>query len=115
MSNNYYRSGIVGITWGCTPSSGLGIVTDTTKSSKCGIFQEVTNEYGQVVGVITDDVITDLTINLICTTGTAPIPGDTLTYNSNKYIVESYEQKNSQKSTQLGSVKVKSYQYITLT
>ncbi len=83
MAANTY--GITGLSYGVPVWAGY-IVNGYTNTSKCNIEAKVYNETGSLVVERYDNRQNDISLEVMVVTGSAPIPGNVITYDSIKYI-----------------------------
>ena len=88
--------GLSTATYGVVPLTGF-VVQTSTISTKEGVNAVILNETGQEVTRRYDDLINELSLDMIVTSGTPPVPGQTLTYNSIVYEVQTCEVKSANK------------------
>ena len=96
--------GLTSVVYGVPALTGF-VVQSSTISTKDGVMAIVLNETGQQVVRRYDDQINELTLDMIVNGGTAPIPGQTLTYNSILYEVQTCDVKSANKDFQKVTVK----------
>jgi len=100
-------------TFGVTPLTGF-VVQSTTLTTKCNVFNQVMNENGQLVTQRFDDQSNELSLDMIVSSGSAPVPGQLLTYNALLYAILNVDYKTSNKDFPRVTVKCQSSQYLTL-
>ena len=98
--------GLSSATYGVIPLTGF-VVQTSTISTKEGVNAVILNETGQEVTRRYDDQINELSLDMIVTTGSIPIPGQTLTYNSILYEVLTCDIKSQNKDWKKCTVKCK--------
>ena len=100
-------------TYGAGTLTGV-VVQSATNSTKNNIAAEVFNETGQRVFCRYDDLTTEVTIEGIINSGTLPVPGTTISYNSVTYELLSVDVKYDNKNFQMLTLKGKHSAYLSL-
>lgn len=111
MAANTY--GLTAVTWGVPVFTGF-VVQSSSIATKNNVEAIVVNETGQEVHWRFDDLMNELSLEMLITTGTSPAPGAEITYNSIKYVVTACDVKSANKAFTVVSVKAKNTANITL-
>ena len=104
--------GLSSVTYGTLPYTGF-VVQSYTLAVKDGVLATVLNETGQEVVRRYDDQINELSLDMIVNGGSIPVPGQTLTYNSIVYEIQTCDLKAANKDFNKVSVKCKNSANIT--
>lgn len=111
MSTSNY--GLSSVSWGTPLMSGFVVQSyDISKSNQ--IVAEIFNESGVRKHVRYDDLTSELSIEVVYNGGTAPVPGEVLTYNGIKYETLNVDEKGSNKEFKKFTFKGKNSEGITL-
>ena len=106
--------GLTSVTYGTPALTGF-VVQTSSVSTKAGVAAEIFDESGKRVHARYDDLIHELSLEMIVNAGTLPVVGGTLTYDSNTYEVTGVDIKKANKDFVKVSVKAKSSSAISYT
>ena len=87
-ATTYFGTGITAATYG-VPVTYTGMVIQSYGiASKAGVFVTVLNEKGQQVIRYYDDIITEVTVDMVVSNGTIPTVGAPITFTGNATVFE---------------------------
>lgn len=92
--------GINYFTYGVPTMTGFVVESYDTKT-KAALVIPIANESGVVITRRYDDITTNITINAVVGSGSAPTPGNTINYNGYYYEVEDVNLKGNNKQAQM--------------